>query len=245
MRGSISTLLVDDAADVRVLLRVALRAHGAFTISGEAANGAEAIRLAAELRPDLIVLDLGLPDLEGRDLLTQIRRVAPGSRVVIFTGTDTDRSWYERRASGFVVKDADLDVLVDLLAEVGSEEPHHVATFDVPLDYAQIRAARATVTELLRRWELDELVDLAQLVVSELVTNALEHARSPCEVTIIRTAHGIRIEVRDEGAGTPDPQPVDVRRERGRGLKIIAALSTAWGIDADRATKVVWAELTE
>lgn len=243
--GTISALLVDDAPEVRILLRVALRSHGSFSIAGEARTGAEAVRLAAELHPDVIVLDLGLPDLAGRDLLAQIRLHAPTSRVVIFTGNDTDRTWYERRAAGFVVKDTDLDNLLDLLKEVGTEQRHRVAVVEVPVDYAMIREARASVVELLRRWNLPHLVDQAQLVVSELVTNALEHAQSPCEVTVLRSSHGVRIEVRDEGPGAPDPQPPSDDRERGRGLRIIAALSSAWGIDSDPTSKVVWAELAE
>ncbi len=242
---TISTLLVDDAPELRTVLRIALRSHGSFTIAGEAENGADAVRLAGELRPDVIVLDLGLPDLAGRDLLARMRHESPTSRIVIFTGTDTDRTWYERRSAGFVVKDTDLEDLIDLLEKVGTGQRHLVGNLEVPLDFKMIREARASIAALLETWNLAHLNDLATLVVTELVTNSLDHAESPCEVTVIRSAHGIRIEVRDTGEGSPAPQEADLEHERGRGLRIIAALSSAWGVESARASKVVWAELAD
>ncbi|HEU4548006.1 MAG TPA: response regulator, partial [Microlunatus sp.] len=61
----IRVLLVDDVIAVRSLLRTALRVRGGFEVLGEAGDGGEAVRLAGSLQPDLIVLDLGLPDIAG------------------------------------------------------------------------------------------------------------------------------------------------------------------------------------
>ena len=85
---SIAVLLVDDAQDVRRMVRTALRLRGGFEVVGEASSGAEAVRLADVLHPDIVVLDLGLPDIAGREVLTRIRGQSPGSRVVVFTGMD-------------------------------------------------------------------------------------------------------------------------------------------------------------
>ena len=60
---TVRVLLVDDVADVRRLVRVALRFHGGFEVVGEARAGMQAIELADRLRPDVVLLDLGLPDL--------------------------------------------------------------------------------------------------------------------------------------------------------------------------------------
>ena len=70
---TIRVLLVDDVVDVRRLLRTALRFRGGFEVVGEASDGGEAVQLAESLRPDLVVLDLGLPDIAGREVLSRIR----------------------------------------------------------------------------------------------------------------------------------------------------------------------------
>jgi CheY-like chemotaxis protein len=240
---TIRTLLVDDARDVRALLRVALRARGGFEVVGEAETGAEAIRLTHQLRPDVVVLDLGLPDLTSRDLLAQIRRQSPTSRIVIFSGSESDRAWFERRSSRYVVKDTALDELIDALAEVGAGQSHDQAVVELSHDVVAVREARAVVRDLLGRWGFHELVDDAALVVSELVTNAVEHTDSSCAVVVNRSGGGVRIEVRDEGPGTPDPQPLSDTAEGGRGLMIVSALATAWGVDSVPPTKTVWVEL--
>lgn len=239
----ISVLLVDDADDVRRLLRLSLRSHAGFEVVGEAGTAAEAADLAARHRPDVIVLDLGLPDLAGRDLLTQIRRTAPTSRIVIFSGSDTDRSWFERRSAGYVLKDAELDQLIAVLARAGTDQGHREATVDLPQSLTAVREARTLVRDLLEQWSLFDLSDDATLVVSELVSNAIEHAGSGCQLSIARVDEGVRIEVHDSGSGTPEPRPVSVTAEDGRGLLIIAALSAAWGIDDAAHGKTVWVEL--
>ena len=117
---TVRVLLVDDVADVRRLVRIALRFHGGFDVVGEAGAGLQAIELATRLRPDIVLLDLGLPDLAGRDVLTRVREVAPGAKVVVFTGADNDdRAYYEEHAAGYVRKSGDLDYLVELLDDIG------------------------------------------------------------------------------------------------------------------------------
>jgi anti-sigma regulatory factor (Ser/Thr protein kinase) len=100
------------------------------------------------------------------------------------------------------------------------------------------------VRDLLDRWDLGDLVGDATVVVSELVANAIEHAQSECVVAVSRSSTGVRIEVRDQGEGTPDVRPLDRQSERGRGLRIISSLSTAWGVSSDDRSKTVWAELS-
>ena len=113
-------LLVDDVVDVRRLVRTALRFRGGFEVVGEAGDGAGAVRLAGETHPDIVVLDLGLPDIAGREVLSRIRENSPESKVVVFSGLETpDRTWIEGRVEGYVLKDAELDYLVDLLESVG------------------------------------------------------------------------------------------------------------------------------
>lgn len=242
-RTPIRVLLVDDAVDVRRLVRTSLRFRGGFEISGEAATAAEAVELVRSLQPDVVILDLGLPDLAGRDVLTQVRQAAPGTKVVVFTGAEPDdRTWYEERAAGYVLKNSDLDYLVDLLVSV-VRTPRAAVVLDLPQELGSVRSARSLVRRTLADWDLGHLEDEAILVVSELAANALNHARSSYQVRLYHHPSTVRIEVCDGGAGTPEPQPTSATREGGRGLLLVSAMSVSWGLEQTSEGKVVWAEL--
>jgi DNA-binding NarL/FixJ family response regulator len=80
------TVLVDDVADIRMLVRQWLTESGDYDVVGEAANGREAVDLAASERPDLVVLDLSMPEMDGLEALPRILDVSPESAVVVLTG---------------------------------------------------------------------------------------------------------------------------------------------------------------
>ena len=240
----IRVLLVDDVVEVRRLVRTSLRFRGGFEVVGEAADGAEAVRMAELMRPDVVVLDLGLPDIAGREVLSRVRAVSPASKVVVFSGLETaDRAWISDHAEGFVLKDSNLGYLIDLLEAVGTTTKTE-AVIDLPNDLSSVADARRFVKEQLRAWDIDEPLDDALLVVSELAANALTHAESSYRIRLSATAHALRIEVDDAGAGTPEPQPLTDTEEHGRGLHLVDALAASWGMEvAETGGKRVWAEL--
>lgn len=82
----VRTLLVDDAVDLRVLVRRALEASGRYEVVGEAGDGIEAIARAAELVPELVLLDLSMPRMDGLEALPRLHAVSPDSVVVVLTG---------------------------------------------------------------------------------------------------------------------------------------------------------------
>lgn len=84
----ITVLLIDDAPDLRNLVRIALERSGTFHVAGEGATGREAIDLAAEQCPDLVVLDVSMPDMDGLEAIPEITRASPQSRIVVFSGFD-------------------------------------------------------------------------------------------------------------------------------------------------------------
>lgn len=103
--------------------------------------------------------------------------------------------------------------------------------------------ARRRISDALQLWGCDSLIPDAQLVVTELVTNAIVHTGSVSTVTIALTDAILYIEVADSDPSPPKPQPFDLTREGGRGLLIVATLASAWGIEPNESGKKVWAEL--
>jgi DNA-binding NarL/FixJ family response regulator len=248
-------LLVDDVLAVRRLVRTALRFRGGFEVVGEAGDGQEAARLAQELRPDVVVLDLGLPDLAGRDVLTHIRAGSPGARIVVFSGADPEADeWIAQNVEGFVLKDEELDYLVDLLVSIGEQSEasdpfrEHVS-IRLPHELLSAGEARRFAAQVVVDWQFDTVLDDTLLVVSELAANALTHADSALELRMSHSSNILRVEVTDDGAGTPEPQPESTTEEHGRGLHLVDHLTTAWGMRetpgaGKGAGKMVWAELT-
>lgn len=242
-RDNPELLLVDDVPEMRTLLRTLLRTRG-MTVVAEAPDGQQAVELAARHQPDVVVLDLGLPDLEGQDVLTEIRNHAPGCAVVVFSGTHVmDSAAIADRVEGFVSKDQDLSILVDTLQHAAAK-PVQLSTQVIPRQLRSVAVARAFTERTLSSWNMAAVLGDALIVVSELVTNAVVHAGTAAELRLARHKRSLRVAVVDHGPGTPDPRALTPGQLGGRGLQIVTALSTAWGVsDLGEASKLVWAEL--
>ena len=241
---AVSVLLVEDVPELRSVIRQTLRLRGGFDVVGEAADGAGAIAAAASHQPDIVVLDLGLPDLAGHEVLTRLRAVSPVAQVVVYTGSFTpDRTPLAGEVEAFVTKEHDVAYLVDLLARL--RRRHHESTaLAVGPHPSEVGRARRLVAEQCRLWGCGDLAADAELVVSELVTNALLHGDGQCEFRVSLSDAALRIQVIDAGAGMPDPRTVGQRDEHGRGLLLVSALCAAWGVEAlPGGGKMVWAEL--
>jgi DNA-binding NarL/FixJ family response regulator len=120
---TLRVLLVDDMAEVRVLLRTGLRLHGRVEVVGEAGTGRAAVELAERTKPDVVVLDLALPDRSGQEIFPELQGSSPRSRFVIYSVRDSQRSWFEERGASFVVKTADGTNLHEVLAAVAQHLP--------------------------------------------------------------------------------------------------------------------------
>lgn len=115
---SIRVLIADDHALVRAGVRGLLAAAPELEVVGEAADGAEALRLTRERQPHVLVLDLNMPGLDGFEVLRRVRIEAPGVRVLVLTLDDDPRSVQRAvrdGADGYVLKDA---IAQDLIAAV-------------------------------------------------------------------------------------------------------------------------------
>jgi CheY-like chemotaxis protein len=241
----VRVVVVDDVIEMRRLLRTALRFGGRFSVVGDAATAAEAVAVTERLQPQIVVLDLGLPDLSGRQLVARVREAAPYAKIVVFTGADPDdEEWYARRTAGYVPKDQ-LAKLVDTMMAISEPTADAVSSVSLPRDPVSLALAREHVRRQLHAWALPSVVDAAVLVASELAGNALEHARTGFDLRLrVRGADALRVEVLDRGPGSPDLQTPDAISERGRGLQLVSHVSASWGVETVAGDgKLVWAEI--
>ncbi|MCW2771092.1 MAG: hybrid sensor histidine kinase/response regulator [Aeromicrobium sp.] len=114
-------VVVDDSSEVRALIRTHLKLSGLFRVVGEAADGTEAIGLAHQHQPELLLLDMSMPTMDGLQALPGILAVSPGTKVVVFTGFEEQGLAREARhmgAAALVEKSASLDELVERLLGV-------------------------------------------------------------------------------------------------------------------------------
>jgi PAS domain S-box-containing protein len=84
-------VIADDADDIRAMLRMGFSYHD-IDVVGEAVDGFEAVRLAAELQPDVVLLDLAMPRMDGLQAIPHLRAVAPQARIVVFSGYERGRT---------------------------------------------------------------------------------------------------------------------------------------------------------
>ncbi len=111
-----TVVLVDDAPEVRGLVRLHLRLSRRFAVVGEGASGTDAVALAEQHRPDLMLLDVSMPIMDGLQALPLVRAASPGTQVVLFSGFD-ERGLAARGrelgALGFIEKSVSVDRLAD------------------------------------------------------------------------------------------------------------------------------------
>ncbi|MEV6103341.1 response regulator transcription factor [Streptomyces sp. NPDC051940] len=118
-----SVLIVDDHAMQRFGFRMLLESQDDMSVAGEACNGSEAVRLAAELRPDVVLMDVRMPGLDGIEATRRITAAGERTRVLILTTFDLDEYAFtglRAGASGFLVKDALPEELLSGIRAVAS-----------------------------------------------------------------------------------------------------------------------------
>ncbi len=121
---NVRLLIVDDHPLTRDALASLLQQHG-FEIAGQASDGAEAIELAAELRPDVVLLDLSMPGLDGLEALPQLREAAPECEVVVLTADGTEENLLAAirgGAAGYLLKSEPPERIVEFLQGVSRGE---------------------------------------------------------------------------------------------------------------------------
>ncbi|MFD0140581.1 SpoIIE family protein phosphatase [Streptomyces sp. NPDC127159] len=133
------------------------------------------------------------------------------------------------------------DDITLLLARTHALSPTQVASWTLPNDQSTVRRARHMAAHQLSEWGLESLQDRTQLIVSELVTNAVRHSTGPIGLRLIQH-QVLTCEVFDTDAGSPRLRHARAVDENGRGLFLVAQLSRRWGARSESGGKVVWAE---
>ncbi|WP_198668298.1 SpoIIE family protein phosphatase [Streptomyces triticisoli] len=145
------------------------------------------------------------------------------------------------------------DVLKSLLPEPPADDaalllvrPHgldkaRVATWDIAADPAEVARIRARTARLLEEWGLEEICFVTELVVSELVTNAIRYGQPPIQLRLIHDRTVI-CEVSDASGTAPHLRRARIFDEGGRGLLLVAQLTQRWGTRHARQGKTIWCE---
>ncbi|WP_078910969.1 SpoIIE family protein phosphatase [Streptomyces sp. NRRL WC-3742] len=180
------------------------------------------------------------------DGLVEVRGGDIGAGLAALCGNLIDPRQSPEEACDVVLKrlhsDDRKDDVALLVARFDGVAPSEVATWDLTVDHREVRRARSLVREQLAAWHLEALADTTELLVSELVTNAVRVARDRVQLQLIRVDK-LLVEVSDDNHNLPSLEPAEQLGETGRGLTLVTKLAERWGTARKAVGKVVWFEL--
>ncbi|WTX28772.1 SpoIIE family protein phosphatase [Streptomyces sp. NBC_00564] len=133
------------------------------------------------------------------------------------------------------------DDIALIVARTHALGPDRIADWQVPSDPAAVGEVRASVTRQLTQWGLDDMAFATELILSELVTNAIRYGSGPIQVRVLRD-RSLICEVFDSSSTSPHLRYAASTDEGGRGLFLVAQLAERWGTRYTPAGKVIWAE---
>lgn len=116
------------------------------------------------------------------------------------------------------------------------------STFELELqpERSNVGVARRFVMDAVHRLGKDVVADVAELLTSEVVTNAVLHAGTVLRLRVFTFNDGVRVEVTDGSAGSPTQRNYSAEAATGRGLGLVEALASEWGTRAEKVGKTVW-----
>jgi len=141
-----------------------------------------------------------------------------------------------------VYSDAKRDDIAVLIAKLRRIPEDHRICFQLEPEFSAVRHARSLIRDPLKRWGLEDLIDSSELLVSELVTNAIKYANGEVMLRLILEPDRLVCEVHDSSPALPRVLQVDKDAENGRGLHVVSQMSSRWGARRTTGGKVVWCE---
>ena len=184
MADPITVLIVDDHAVVRQGVRASLEARQEFVVVGEAETGAEAVRRATELVPDVVLMDLLMPDLDGVEATRQIKRLSPRTQIVVLTSHHDDVHIFPALRAGaiaYLLKTVKMDELAEAVRRAARGEatlhPRVAVRVvqelqstprerDTPNSFSELTDRELEVLKLIAQGMTNQEI-MAQLVISE------------------------------------------------------------------------------
>ncbi|MGW7239464.1 ATP-binding SpoIIE family protein phosphatase [Streptomyces sp. NPDC054804] len=206
----------------------------------------ESIRVRVDPGDRLVMCTDGLVEMRGADIGVGLAALCESAAHPAASMDDACDTIIRALAATFSTAgrgDRKDDVAL-LMARLNGIEPDDVAEWRLALDPAEVPRARAAVREQLHDWGLARLADPAELMVSEIVTNAVRHSHSrPVQLRLIR-GETLLCEVDDDDHTLPTLLSVEPGAGSGRGLRVVSTLAREWGTSRTSAGKTVWFELT-
>jgi anti-sigma regulatory factor (Ser/Thr protein kinase) len=141
-----------------------------------------------------------------------------------------------------VYADQQRDDIALLIARLRRIPEDNFVTWKLPSELTSAHRARQLIRRPMKRWGLTELIPAAELLASELVTNAVRYAQGQIGLRLILEG-GLVIEVLDDSAALPRLRHPDDDEERGRGLQVVSQIAQRWGARRAVSGKIVWCEL--
>jgi len=199
--ASVSIVVADDHEVVRAGFAALLDTQPDFTVLGTASDGAEAVRISRELRPDVILMDVRMPGTDGIEATRQLTAATGGPRVIILTTFDLDEYVYDALcagASGFLLKDVTAERLFDAVRVVAAGEALLAPTVTQRLisEFARLRPAApalsAAVAKLTAR-ETEVLQLLAEGLSNPEIAGRLVITEETVKTHVSRVLHKLAL----------------------------------------------------
>lgn len=206
----------------------------------------EAVRVRVEPGDRLVMCTDGLVEVRGEDIGVGLATLCESAAHPAASMDDACDTIIRALAVTFsrAGRGGRKDDVALLMTRLGGIEPDDVAEWRFAPAPAEVGRARAVVREQLHEWGLARLVDSAELLVSELVTNAVRHSHGrPLELRLVR-GETLLCEVDDDDHTLPSLLSTEPTADSGRGLRVVSTLAREWGASRTGTGKTVWFELT-
>jgi two-component system response regulator NreC len=205
-------LIADDHAIVRTGLRALLKGEAGLELVGEASGGEEALRLVESLHPDILVLDLSMPDIDGIQVTRRIQSSAPGVRILILTVHEDEallREAIRAGAAGYILKHAAEEELISAIntIQVGDIYVHPQLLRSLLVEPRKISPPGPQPSEILTPRELDVLSRIVQGYTNRQIAEELSLS--------IRTVEGYRANMMEKLGLHSRAELVRYAREHG------------------------------